>query len=123
MGLAPVNDLRGWYDHPVLRVCDSQDNCVPTISKLMGGTAQQFPDRYRETNPREMFPLGVPQVIVLGGQDIWSKDRYYEAAKQAGEQVQLIEFEEAGHFEIIDPDSTPWPRVLSAIKQLVRAAP
>jgi acetyl esterase/lipase len=123
LGIAAVNDLHHWYAHPVLRICDSHGECAPTIRKLMGGTPEEVPERYAEASPRLMLPLGLPTTIVVGGRDIWSQDRYYEAAKSAGERATLIEFADAGHFEPIDPDSSPWPLVVSAAVELLDRAP
>ena len=50
---------------------------------------------------------------------IWSRDKYYEAAKAAGEDVTLLNFGDAGHFEIIDPRSAPWDRV-TAVRSVLQ---
>ncbi|MEP7242719.1 MAG: alpha/beta hydrolase [Gammaproteobacteria bacterium] len=122
MGIAPVNDLVHWYPHPVLKVCDGKGRCEQTIRTLVGGSPEERPERYAELSPRLMLPLGIPTVVVLGGQDIWSKDEYYEAAQAAHEQVRLMSFADAGHFEIIDPQSAPWPQVSAAATELVGGA-
>jgi acetyl esterase/lipase len=119
MGIAAVNDLEYWYTHPVLRVCDKLKECEPTVGRLMGGSPERYPQRYVEASPRRMLPLGLPTTIVVGAKDIWSQDRYYEAAKAAGEEATLLEFADAGHFELIDPESAPWPLVVAAARELL----
>jgi acetyl esterase/lipase len=118
LGIAAVNDLHHWYSHPVLRICDRERRCEPSIRKLIGGSPNEVPERYAQTSPRLMLPLGVPTTIVVGGRDIWSQDKYYEAARAAGEQATLLEFAAAGHFEPIDPGSSPWPLIVAAAHQL-----
>jgi hypothetical protein len=45
--------------------------------------------------------------------------RYFEAAKAAGDDVRAVEAPESGHFEMIDPDSTSWPLVVGALRDLL----
>jgi pimeloyl-ACP methyl ester carboxylesterase len=46
--------------------------------------------------------------------------RYVERARAAGDRAELVEIAGCGHFELIDPRSTAWPKVLSAIEQAFR---
>jgi pimeloyl-ACP methyl ester carboxylesterase len=68
------------------------------------------------------MPLGLPQILVIGRHDRnWAAvgKRYYEAAKASGDDVRLVEAPESGHFEMIDPDSTTWPLVRDAVRELL----
>jgi pimeloyl-ACP methyl ester carboxylesterase len=68
-------------------------------------------------------PLGVPQILLLGQHDgNWTPvgRRYFEKAKAAGDDVRVVEAPESGHFEMIDPDSTTWPLVTDALRDLLQ---
>ena len=41
--------------------------------------------------------------------------RYAAAARSAGDRITLMPIERAGHFEVIDPLSVAWPKVLEAV--------
>ena len=46
------------------------DTCgEAVVTELLGGTPRQVPDRYAETSPKELLPLGVSQVLVSGSED------------------------------------------------------
>ena len=104
LGLAAAADLGYLWERKV---------CGHVIDGLMGGSPEEYPDRYRLGSPVETVPLEVPQVLVNGGRDDWTATamRYYEAAVAAGAEVRIVEAPDSGHFEMIDPDSTTWPLV------------
>jgi len=67
------------------------------------------------------LPLGVPQVIVSGELDPIVPpplgEAYAARAEAAGDDVRLIEIEDAGHFELIDPTAPAWRVVLREIER------
>jgi acetyl esterase/lipase len=110
VALAPAADLA--YLH-------GQGTCGNVVDGLMGGSPEDYPERYTLASGTERLPLGVPQYIVIGEHDAdWAPvgHRYVEAAKQAGEIPNVIIASESGHFEMIDPDSSTWPLVLGAVR-------
>jgi acetyl esterase/lipase len=94
------------------------------VEELIGGSPAEVPERYREASPSEMLPLGVPQVLVWGTQDtlrpLWVGEAYAKAAAASGDQVRLLTVDALGHFEIASPHSRAWPKVLHAIRSLLR---
>jgi len=114
LGLAAAADLA------LVRKDGSCDN---VIDRLMGGSPEQVPDRYRQASPKEMVPLGVRQVLIMGRHDPWTRvaDAYFEAAKAAGDDVQRLEAAESAHFEMIVPTTTTWPQVREAALGLLKA--
>lgn len=112
LGLAPAPDLAHLHERSV---------CGGVVDKLLGGSPESQPERYAVSSPMNLLPLGVPQILLLGRYDEnWTPvgRRYFEAAKRAGDDVRVIEAPESGHFEMIDPDSTTWPLVAGAIRDL-----
>lgn len=113
LGLAPAADLEFLHAEGV---------CDDVVDKLMGGSPETHPERYREGSVVSLVPLDVPQRVVLGRHDVsWTPvgARYVEAARNAGDAVQSIDAPESGHFEMIDPDSSTWPLVRDALKELL----
>ncbi|MGH8628414.1 MAG: alpha/beta hydrolase family protein [Gammaproteobacteria bacterium] len=94
------------------------------ITKLVGGLPSEVAQRYRDASPAELLPLGVKQILITGTKDLLVPPKYgkeYEAAAQkSGDEIEMIEIENAGHFEVIAPNSTAWPTVERAVLSLVR---
>ena len=111
IGLAPAPGLDDLHEREV---------CGHVIDKLMGGSPTDHPDRYRLADPIHTA-LSVPQILITGGRDTgWTPSgrRYFRIAKARGDDVEMIEIAEAGHFELIDPDSSSFPVVLEATRRL-----
>ncbi len=96
------------------------------VDELLGGSAALVHARLATASPYELLPLGVPQVLIHGEQDdivpIEISRRYRDEAARLGEPVELVELENAGHFEVIDPRTDAWPAVLGAVQRLMAAA-
>jgi acetyl esterase/lipase len=111
VALAAVSDLR-----------ESAERVGPegAVAAFLGGMPGDVPDRYAEASPRELLPLGVPQILVHGEKD--SDVPYAQSvayAEAAGDEADLITLEGAGHFEPIDPAAAYWPRVVAAVQALL----
>lgn len=93
------------------------------VHKLMGGDPQTVPQRYRDASPIKHLPLGVPQILIWGDHEEFVPaplvESYAAAAKQAGDDIELIVVQNTGHFETASPKSTAWPTVLRAVQRLL----
>jgi acetyl esterase/lipase len=119
MALSPAVDLKSL-------VKSEQSICGDhVVSKLLGGTAARFPQRYRTCSPIEALPLGVPQVLILGEFDIpvlkETGLRYRDRARESGDRVALFVIKKAAHHEAVAPGSVAWPTVKKSIIQLLEA--
>jgi acetyl esterase/lipase len=117
LGLAPAPDLEYLYEH---------QTCGNAAGKLMGGSPEEHPERYRYGSVANRIPQSTPQIAVIGKYDeTWRPVgvRYAKAAFGQGAPIRIIDAPEAGHFELIDPDSTTWPLVLGAARELLGNAP
>lgn len=114
ISLAGVLDLRRGYD---LRLSDN------VIRSLLGGSPAEHSDRYAAASPLDLVPLGVRQIILHGSADehvpIELSRRYAEAARAAGDAVELLTLPGAGHFELVDPRSREWRAVAAAVDALL----
>lgn len=93
------------------------------VRDLLGGTPEEIPERYSQTDPAELLPLGVPQALVHGTSDrnvpFALSTGYLRRAIKAGDQVRLFPLLNLGHFAPIDPCSPAWPAVLAALDHLL----
>ena len=117
LALAPATDLAELH---AAKVCDH------IIDKLMHGSPERFPARYRWSDPVTLAPAGVAQRLILGAHDEicapWG-ERYFKIASERGDDVQKIDAPESGHFEMINPDSSSWSIVLGAARDLLEIPP
>jgi acetyl esterase/lipase len=113
VSLAGITDLRRY-----------RPNCGEAVNKLLGGPPAEVPDRYRQTSPIERLPLNVEQFLIQGTLDKivpvdFSRD-YEAAARKKGDRVRLTILPNAGHFDLIAPNSSAWPAVEDAVRSLLR---
>src|SRR5579872_3539458 len=107
LSLRGVVSVAGVVDpHWIDRVGDDHG----LIRRLLGAGPDQAPDRWRQASPRALLPLGFPYVLACGTEDVhWEPNRTTaEAALAAGDAVELLAFEGAGHFEPVDPLTPEW---------------
>jgi acetyl esterase/lipase len=93
----------------------------PTIDALVGTAVRGPWDIFTDISPVALLPIGVPQTIISGALDpivpaVFGR-AYAEKAASAGDQVQEMTFADAGHFELIDPESDAFENVRSMIAQ------
>ena len=115
VGQAPVADLAGayarWHGG--------------AVKLLMGGSPDQYPERYCVADPIRLAPAPAPVLVVHGTHDgtvsVKLSRSYAEAAREAGGEVELIEIEgQAGaHRAHIDPRGQAWTAVTRWLGQPV----
>jgi acetyl esterase/lipase len=92
-------------------VCDLAAAGEPA-HELLGGTPAGVPERYAAVDPMRLLPLGVPVLLVhsLGDETVPIKRsrRYFQAAREVGDPVELVEPSAGGHRVHIDPRSAAW---------------
>jgi acetyl esterase/lipase len=112
VSLAGVADLRRAWE---LKLSDN------VVGEFIGGSPDQYPDRYREASPIEKLPASVPQRLIHGEADevvpIELSERYERAATSKGDDCVLLRME-SDHFDVADPRSKVWPRVMREILDL-----
>lgn len=113
VALAGVTDLRRF-----------RPRCDGAVDKLLGGSPEEVAVRYQQASPIELLPLGVSQRLIHGTRDqivpIEMARDYEAAAQKKGDPVRLIVLEGAGHFEVIDPQSSVWPVIENEVFSLLK---
>lgn len=101
VGLAPLADLRRAAE---LRVGDG------AAEELLGGAPVEVPERYAAAAPRDLLPLGVPQLLLHGARDtevpLALSRGYVDAARTAGDEVDWRELPGTGHMDFVDAGSS-----------------
>lgn len=113
VSLAGANDLHLMWE---VRQVES-----PVVG-FLGGTPGEVPERYALASPAQLLPLGVPQALIHGLDDVdvppVLSTSYREQAVAAGDQVELKELAGVEHFKVIDPASEAWPPIVAALLNL-----
>ena len=90
------------------------------VAEFLGGKPDEVPDHYREADPMELRITHARQWVLHGLDDDTVPpefSREYAATKtKSGERVDLVEIAHAGHFELIDPGSEVFQKVISAVR-------
>ncbi len=76
----------------------------------------------REASPIDQLPARVPLRLIHGlNDDIVPHEiaaRYADAARAAGDDVELLSLPDTGHFELVTPSSQQWPEVYRMIERI-----
>lgn len=90
------------------------------VEKLIGGSRDKMLARFATASPAELLPLGVKQILIHGTADDrvpYEISQAYQAlASSRGDDATLVTLPGAGHFEVIDPSTAEFARVLAAVK-------
>jgi pimeloyl-ACP methyl ester carboxylesterase len=107
VSLAGVLDLVGAAEHGV---------GGGAVTQLLGGGPDAVAERYALASPMARLPLRVPQLLVHGERDrhvpVDISRRYADAARAAGDDLELVTPPAVAHMELIDPDSPTWTVVV-----------
>ena len=89
------------------------------VAKLMGGSPDQYPERFDAGSPIELLPSGSRQILIHGTEDdivpFSQSEKFVERAEQLGERPTLVKLNGVGHFELIDPESDAWSTIVTAV--------
>ena len=98
-----------------------------TVTRLMGGTPDEHPDRYNAGSPIELLPMGARQILVHGIDDdtvpVSQSQTFVEKAEKLGDRSTLVKLYGIGHYELIDPESEAWPTVAVPVLSLLGIEP
>lgn len=113
VSLAGISDLKKY-----------RPNCDDSVNKLLGGSPEQFAERYQQASPIELLPLKVPVRLIQGAKDRIVPpelaQEFVAVAKIKGDDATLTILDAAGHFELISPQFNLWPTIENAIQRLLK---
>lgn len=97
------------------------------VVEFLRGTPTEVPDHYHEADPMQLSIPQARQWLIHGSiDDVVPAEfsRRYVAEKQKSdhrqkEDAHLIEVADAGHFDLIDPQSRAWKHVEKTVHQLL----
>ena len=93
------------------------------VEDLLGGTPDEVPERYDAASPAELLPLGIPQALLHGSADDIAPfaitESYVRRAQALGDDATLVRIEGADHFDPLDPESTAFRHVRTALQTLL----
>jgi acetyl esterase/lipase len=116
--------LAGVHD---LVECATRGTDEMSTLALLGGAPDDIPDRYAMASPKELLPIGIPQLLIHGlddRPDLIDLNRTYAAAASAARcQVELLELPDADHFDVIDPRSPAWLAIVDRLEQTLARLP
>ena len=121
--IAGVVDIAGI---PNLKT-DTETACgAAVLRKLTGSPTHTRPDVYADTSPAALLPLGPPQVVIHGAQDVTVPPAvgmaYVQAARAAGDIV-AFHSPPGGHVEEVTPGQPAWEDAAASVQSLLREAP
>lgn len=110
ISLAGIADLR--------KAWDMRQGNGP-VENLIGGSPNQYPQRFAEASPIDLLPMGLKQVLIHGREDdtvpIIQSECFVQKARAAGDKASLVALDRMGHFELIDPESEAWDAVAGSV--------
>lgn len=118
----PISGVLALAPAPDLESLQEQGVCGNVIDGLMGGSPSAYPERYDAASMMRLPPPDVPQTILVGAHDrSWGpvgRNWLAHARTQGDTAATLVELPESGHFEMIEPTTSTWPRVMEALRAL-----
>ncbi len=92
------------------------------VVEFLGGKPKDVPEHYHEADPTRLKIPQATQWLIHGAADgtvpAFFSRNYAEQKKVSGEDVHYLEISTAGHFELIDPRSSAWPKVEDTVRHL-----
>lgn len=107
----------------ITRICSG-----PVLEQLLVSAPAEHADRWRESSPATLLPLGVPQVMVRGGLDArmvtfgpreGTMTSYLERARAAGDSTWAVEADLTSHFAMLDPENAAFAPLLKAVRDVL----
>lgn len=87
------------------------------VLDYMGGAPEQVAERYAQSSPLQLIPLGVPQLLLHGSDDdvvsVEQSRDYVAAARAAGDRATLLELPDVDHFAVVKTTKAWWDEVLT----------
>ena len=111
VSLAGIVDMRAFAEY-------GRQPCGERHIRVMGGMPDKQPARYAAVSPSELLPLGVPQVLIWGADDLVVPESLFrDYEKRSGAEVMTLPGE--AHHDLCVPEGPGWNRIVEAIRRLL----
>ncbi|GAB2916235.1 alpha/beta fold hydrolase [Rhodococcus aerolatus] len=94
------------------------------VRGFLGGTRDEWPQRYAVASPVDALPVGVPVTAVHGSADLVvspvQSSSYVARARAAGDPARLVGLPGVGHAGVVDRADPAWDRVRELLLAQVR---
>jgi hypothetical protein len=94
------------------------------VTRMLGGTPEEKPERYHDASPSELLPLGVKQILITGSDDYSISPilgrQYQRAALKLNDEVEFTIVQDVNHIELLSPQSKAWPVIKQSALNLVK---
>ena len=103
---------------PLTSSRNASHRVCPSISSLLGGSADDHPTRYRHASPAEMPPIDAAILLNPGGMmlSLGRPEVMTRRARTTGETVTVRPVRNSNHFQLITPSEGAWSIVLETIQ-------
>lgn len=119
ISLAGIGDLEGQADVFALP-CGAD-----TLDRLIDRQNRQKP--YADTSPAELLPSGAKVVMVHGVFDPvmppYTGRDYALRVRKSGDKADVVTIPDAGHFDLVIPETAAWAEVTTVLDREMRALP
>ena len=92
-----------------------------SIGRLLGADDGDLDVALGDASPRGRLPIGVPQLLAHASDDdvvpLSQTTGYADAARGAGDDVTVLEFDRGGHFGLIDAAGPVWVKVAETLQR------
>jgi len=118
-GACPATHVVSLAGCASLRLCAEWNLGGGAVRSLLGGGPDEVPERYAVADPAALPPPPVPVTLLHGTAD----DQVPAEMSRAFPAGTLVEIPGAGHYDLIDPRSSAWPRVMAAFAGALSGGP
>ena len=112
--LRGVVTLGGIPDLKAFRTQGEKVCGTDVVGNLLGDSPESVAKHYPETSPKELLPLGIPQILIYGAEDyvvpVELGHTYMQAARQKGDTVKLVVVKNAGIMNTLSQTLQPGQR-------------
>jgi acetyl esterase/lipase len=122
LSLKGAIDIDGPPDLEAFRAIEQQMCGGPVVTQFIGGTPEEFPNRYREGSIAGLLPSGVRQELFARSKPLEISellDQHFRAAERAGDPIRKFTQKGDSHFDAINPRSPDWESVMASVRFLL----
>ncbi|WP_298788329.1 S9 family peptidase [uncultured Marinococcus sp.] len=124
VSLAGVLDMHLMHEiHDYRNKATDAKEPMDPVADLLGGSPDEFPERYTETSPFDLIPIDVPQILVHGALDVnvpvGISAQYHQAAKIGYRSIRYLELPDAEHFMLTDIQTDAWSLIKEEIHEML----